>query len=106
MASFQGTTTDTFDNVFTYTNNADGVRFWGGIKNTGVNGMNVRATVLDVWGDAETASIVVDPGEKLSFDTVVSSYASAQPPFANILVEVQSALAGQPTTFDLRTLLF
>lgn len=104
---YTGTTTDTFVAVLTQTDVSDGLHFFGGIKNTdGANTMTVRVTVTDVWGDNEVQSFTVVAGMKLSFNTISDSFVTAQPPFSDILVEVQSASAGNPAIFDVRTVLF
>jgi len=102
-----GTTGDAFEQLFSQSYGGEGLRFWGGIKNTGgSNSMSVRVTATDLWGDTEALTIVVPFGEKLSFDAVMSAYMSAQPPFSTITVEVMSTSAGNSTTYEMHTLLF
>jgi len=102
-----GTTGDAFEQLFSQSYGGEGLRFWGGIKNTGgSNSMSVRVTVTDAWGDTESGTVTVAAGVKLSFDAIVSTYSTAQPPFTAITVEVESTSAGNSTTYELHTLLF
>jgi hypothetical protein len=105
MASFTDTTTDAFVEITGETNMSDGLKFVGGIKNTGVtNSMTVKITVTDMFGTTDSQSFVVNSLVKLNFDSLISAITTAQPPYCSILIEVQSTVAGLSTTYAMHTL--
>lgn len=71
------------------------------IKNTGANGMNVRETGVDQFGVTSTVTTLVAAGGDLLLDPTVN-IGTARPPYSSYTIEVQSSVAGLPTTYVLR----
>jgi len=97
-------TTGATVNAFTTITNqlaTSGVQGIGTIKNTGVNGMNVRETGVDQFGVTSTVTTLVAAGGDLRLDPT-NNVGTARPPYTRYSIEVQSATAGLPTTYDLR----
>ena len=102
LSQFRATaaTTDAF---VTVTNQiaASGVQGIATIKNTGLNGMNVRETGVDQFGVTSTVTTLVAAGNDLRLDPT-NNVGTARPPYTRYSIEVQSAVAGNSTTYVLR----
>lgn len=93
-------TTDAFVTVTTQVATS-GVHGVATIKNTGANGMNVRETGVDQFGTTSTVTTLVAAGNDLRLDPTVN-VGTARPPYKSYMIEVQSSVAGNPTTYVLR----
>ena len=93
-------TTDAFVSVTTQVATS-GVQGIATIKNTGANGMNVRETGVDQFGTTSTQTTLVAAGNDLRLDPTVN-VGTARPPYKSYMIEVQSAVAGNATTYVLR----
>ncbi len=93
-------TTDAFVTVTTQLATS-GVQGIATIKNTGANGMNVRETGVDQFGTTNTTTTVVAAGADLRLDPTVN-IGTARPPYKSYMIEVQSQVAGNATTYVLR----
>lgn len=97
-----GSTGDAYTSVF-LTGSPGGMMGIGTIKNTGSDSMNVRETVVDKFGSTAVVVKVLAAGDEYlldpqtNFDDTVNL---ALPPFVSYEVEVQSLVAGVPTTFE------
>jgi hypothetical protein len=102
LSQFRATaaTTDAF---VTITNQiaTSGVQGIATIKNTGLNGMNVRETGVDQFGVTSTVTTLVAAGGDLRLDPT-NNVGTARPPYTRYSIEVQSSVAGNPTTYVLR----
>jgi len=102
LSQFQATaaTTDAFVtvNVQLATSGVQGIAT---IKNTGANGMNVRETGIDQFGTTSTVTTLVAAGNDLRLDPT-NNIGTARPPYKSYMIEVQSAVAGNATTYVLR----
>jgi hypothetical protein len=95
-----GTTIDAFVTI-TIQVATSGVQGIATIKNTGANGMNVRETGVDQFGTTSTATTAVAAGGDLRLDPT-NNVGTARPPYNNYMIEVQSQVAGNATTYVLR----
>lgn len=93
-------TTDAFVAVTTQVATS-GVQGIATIKNTGANGMNVRETGVDQFGTTSTVTTLVAAGNDLRLDPT-NNVGTARPPYKSYMIEVQSAVAGNATTYVLR----
>ena len=100
LASFAAATVDAFTTVFTRTG-PKGLLGIGTIKNTGADGLNIRETVTDAFGVVATVTTLVAALGDYMLD-IQTNFVTARPPHVSYMVEVQSAVAGLPTTYDLR----
>lgn len=97
-----GSTTDSYVAVTGFpVSRADGLVGIGSILNNGANGMNVRETVTDKFGNTQSVVTVVAAGDSYLLDLQTNFANLAFPPFTDYLVEVQSASAGNATDYDL-----
>jgi hypothetical protein len=98
-----GVTTNAFVQVAQVDGGDDGLNYFGSIVNTGANGLSLRITTTDYYGNTDVftpASIAA--GGSAKFDTISFSFGSTtKPPFRNIKLEVQSTNNNQPTNFTL-----
>jgi hypothetical protein len=83
--------------------NTAGLMGIGTILNTGANGLNVRETVIDKFGNTISKVTLVAAGDSylLDLQTNFVNVSTAYPPFTSYEVEVQSAVAGNATTYEL-----
>lgn len=97
-----GSTTDSYVAVTGFpVSRADGLVGIGSILNTGANGMNVRETVTDKFGNTQSVVTVVAAGDEYMLDLQTNFADAAFPPFTDYTVEVQSESAGNATDYEL-----
>lgn len=97
-----GSTTDSYVAVTGFpVSRADGLVGIGSILNTGANGMNVRETVTDKFGNTQSVVTVVAAGDEYMLDLQTNFADAALPPFTDYLVEVESESAGNATDYEL-----
>lgn len=98
-----GVTTNAFVQVAQVDGGDDGLCFFGSIVNTGVNGLSLRITTTDYYGNTDVFTPAsIGAGGSAKFDSISFSFgATTKPPFRNIKVEVQSTTNNQPTNFTI-----
>lgn len=101
LSSVTGATVDGFVTLFIH-ENPKGLMGIGTAKNTGgVNSMDIRETVTDVFGTTSSVTTPVAAGGTLMLDEQVN-IGTAVPSYVSYEVAVRSTVAGNPTTFDVR----
>ena len=94
-----GSTTGAFVELFTHTN-INGVVGAGTIKNTGgVNALDVKETVVDLFGTTSSVTTPVAFGADAKLDPT-KNIGTARPPYKSYKVEVSHPVAA--TTFDVK----
>lgn len=99
-----GATTDVNATVFSATQ-ANGLIGIGTISNSGANDMIVRETGVDKFGNTKSIETTVLAGNEYLLDPETifddGGLVIAMPPYTTYSVQVRSASAGNPTTYEL-----
>src|SRR4029079_14637890 len=96
-----GVTINGFVQVAQVDGGDQGLCFFGSIVNTGANGLSLRITVTDYYGNTDVFTpATIAAGASAKFDSISSSFGpNTKPPFRNIKLEVAAATNNQQTTF-------
>lgn len=105
MATLDRTTTDEFTEVFRLANNEDGgVVAVGAIKNTGSKAIRAKTKVWNAFTGEETeAEVSISAGEEWPFTSLSGSVGGTTPPYRALIIELKSHVAGQHSSFSLRS---
>jgi hypothetical protein len=105
MAILDGTTTDGFDEVYRLAYSEDtGVVAIGVIKNTGSNTIRAKTKAHNAFTGIETETETnISAGEEWSFSSLSGSVGANSPPYRAFIIELKSQVAGQSSTFSLRS---
>jgi hypothetical protein len=78
-----------------------GLCFFGSIVNTGSNGLSIRLTTTDYYGNTDVFTpATIAAGGSARFDSISFSFgANTKPPFRNIKLEVAAAVNNNQTTY-------
>jgi hypothetical protein len=106
LRSKTGATTDPFVSILPAGAqpllNKGGLVGVGTIKNTGANDMVVKEIVTDAYGVTDNQTTTVLAGGDLLLDTLLGNVNTAKPPYVSYDIQVQSKVAGTPTTYNLK----
>jgi hypothetical protein len=101
LTTAAGLTSNAFVQLFT-TQLATGFFADGAVANMDtVNGLNVLQAATDAFGNSDSTTLYVGPGDWLRLSSK-QSCGIALPPFLSYTVSVQSAVAGSPAAFNAR----
>ena len=104
-----GTTQDTFQEITEYHVAPDGgLKLFGSIKNIGAtNDLTFRISVNDVYGQTDVITNNVKPGDAQSFTVLNENVGpNTTPPYTDVLLEVESTSAGNPTDWQYQDVSF
>jgi hypothetical protein len=76
----------------------------GTLKNTGAQGLTVRETGVDAFGNTDSTETPVAAGDSVMLDPTQNFGSTAFPPYTQYTVEVKSTTPGSPTTYSVRLL--
>ena len=101
--TINGTTINGFVQIAQVDGGDQGLCFFGSIVNTGANGLSLRITTTDYYGNTDVFTpATIAAGGSAKFDSISFTFgATTKPPFRNIKVEVAAAVNNQQTTFTI-----